>query len=279
MPAFAADLIPMQGLGLRRSLVQPLLDADVADIGFLELAPENWLQLGGRHRRSLNALAERFPLVSHGLSLSIGGPDPLDFELLDELRKFFDEYNIQICSEHLSYCAAGGHLYDLMPIPFSDAAVRYVSERIRIVQDVLQRPLIIENVSYYAAPFQEMTEIDFVRAVLAESGCHLLLDVNNVYVNSVNHGYDPREFIDQLIADQIAYYHVAGHYDEAPDLKIDTHGTAVNHDVWSLLQYAYERFGVKPTLLERDFNIPALPELVAELAHIRALQQGSSQHA
>ena len=172
----------------------------------------------------------------------------------------------------MSYCSAGGHLYDLLPLPFTDEAVHHVAARIRRVQDALGRRIAVENVSYYAAPWQAMPEADFVNAVLAEAGCDLLLDVNNVFVNAVNHGYDARAFIDAMPAARIASYHVAGHYDEADDLKIDTHGAAVRDDVWSLLAHAYRAHGVRPTLLERDFNFPPFPELLAELARVRQLQ-------
>ena len=201
-----------------------------------------------------------------------GGPDPLDTGFLRQTRDFLERHDVVLYSEHLSYCSAGGHLYDLLPLPFTDEAVHHVAARIRQVQDALGRRIAVENVSYYAAPWQAMPEADFVNAVLAEAGCDLLLDVNNVFVNAVNHGYDARAFIDAMPAARIASYHVAGHYDEADDLKIDTHGAAVKDDVWSLLAHAYRAHGVRPTLLERDFNFPPLPELLAELARVRQLQ-------
>jgi len=189
-----------------------------------------------------------------------------------DVAAFLRRHQVEIYSEHLSYCGDHGHLYDLLPIPFTDEAVHYVAERIRQVQDVLGHKLVIENVSYYAAPAQQLAELDFLNAVLAEADCELLLDVNNVYVNSVNHGFDPVEFLRGLPAPRVRYFHVAGHYDEAPDLLIDTHGSAVKHDVWRLLETAYELFGAQPTLLERDFNIPPLPVLQAELQQILTLQ-------
>jgi uncharacterized protein (UPF0276 family) len=160
-----------------------------------------------------------------------------------------------------------------MPIPFTEEAVHHVAGRIRQVQDFLEQPIAMENVSYYCAPQQEMSEIDFVNAVIAESGCNLLLDVNNIYVNSINHRYDPVEFLQQLPGDKAVYIHVAGHYDEAEDLRVDTHGADVIDPVWELLDTAYETFGVLPTLLERDFNIPAVDELMTEVDHIRRIQQ------
>ena len=263
------------GLGLRRPLVEPLLDARPAQVGFLELAPENWLGIGGRHGRRLRALTERYPFASHGLSLSLGGPDPLDESFVLALKAFFDTHGITTCSEHLSYCTDGGHLYDLMPIPFTADAVHWVAARIRRVQELLERPLAIENVSYYAAPGAEMSELEFVNAVLAEADCDLLLDVNNVCVNAVNHGYDPLGFIHGLPAARVAYLHVAGHHVEAADLRIDTHGADVCDPVWSLLDAAYAHCGALPTVLERDFNIPPLPELLGEVDRIVDLQEAA----
>lgn len=260
------------GLGLRRALLGPLREQVDQEIDFFEIAPENWIGVGGKFGRALRSFTERYPFVCHGLSLSLGGRDPLDETLLARIRRLLDAHGIAIYSEHLSYCADGGHLYDLMPIPFTDDAVHHVAARIRQTQDILGQRIAVENVSYYAAPGQEMAEIDFVNAVLAEADCDLLLDVNNIYVNSINHGYDADAFLDALPGERIAYVHIAGHYDEAPDLKVDTHGAPVIDPVWRLLERAYARFGVLPTLLERDFNFPPLAELVGEVANVRALQ-------
>jgi uncharacterized protein (UPF0276 family) len=260
------------GLGLRRALLGPLRDAAPGAFDFLECAPDNWIGVGGRQGEALAALSSRYPLACHGLSLSLGGTLPLDATHLQRLRRFLDTHRVPVFSEHLSYCTDDGQLYDLLPIPFTDAAVQHVAGRIRQVQDALGRRLAVENVSYYAAPFQAMAEIDFVTAVLAEADCDLLLDVNNVYVNAINHRYDPIAFLDRLPAGRIAYLHVAGHYDEADDLKVDTHGAPVKGDVWALLEAAYARFGVRPTLLERDFNFPPFAELLDEVATIRACQ-------
>ncbi len=175
-------------------------------------------------------------------------------------------------SEHLSYCSDDGHLYDLIPMPFTDEAVQHIAGRIREVQDILGRRIAVENISYYAAPYQALSEIDFLRAVLSEADCDLLLDVNNLYVNAHNHGYDAASFLARVPADRVVCLHVAGHYDEAPDLKVDTHGAAVKDDVWTLLASAYQHLGTVPTLLERDFNLPPLAELLGEVDYIRRLQ-------
>ncbi len=267
------------GLGLRRGLLPELLDASTDEIDFLELAPENWIGVGGRFGRQFRALAERFPLVCHGLSLSIGSPAPLDRQFLADLKTFLDDHEVLCYSEHLSYCSDDkGHLYDLMPIPFTEEAITYVAARVRQVQDALERPLVLEHVSYYAAPGQVLSELEFINGVLAEADCGLLLDVNNIYVNGVNFGYDPYEFLEGIDGQRTAYLHVAGHYVEAEDLRVDTHGSAVIEPVWALLEAAYDRWGVAPTLLERDFNLPPLPTLLDEVERIRTLQR-TSEHA
>lgn len=260
------------GLGLRRALMGPLRDAPKAAIDFMEVAPENWINVGGRLGRQFRAFTEQNAFVAHGLSLSIGAPSPLDETFLIKLRRFLDEHGIRAYSEHLSYCSDDGHLYDLMPIPFTEAAVRHVAARIRRVQDVLGRRIAMENVSFYSMIGAEMSELEFIRAVLDQADCDLLLDVNNIHVNSVNHRYDAEEFLRALPGERIAYCHIAGHYNEAEDLIVDTHGGDVVAPVWRLLECAYAAFGVLPTLLERDFNIPPLSELLGEVEQIRKRQ-------
>ena len=261
------------GLGLRRALLGALQDAPAGAFDFLECAPDNWIGVGGKLGAAFEALAARHPISCHGLSLSLGGTAPLDEPFLVRVRRFLDQHKVALYSEHLSYCSDDGQLYDLLPLPFTDEAVHHVAARIRRVQDLLGRRIAVENISYYAAPYQALREIDFVNAVLAEADCGLLLDVNNVYVNSINHGYDPHAYIAAMPTARIASYHVAGHYDETADLKIDTHGAAVKDGVWDLLREAYRRHGVRPTLLERDFNFPPLDVLSAEVQRIRDLQR------
>ncbi|MCC8997029.1 MAG: DUF692 domain-containing protein [Nitrosomonas sp.] len=260
------------GLGLRRAFIRSLSEYATNQVNFWEIAPENWIGVGGYFGKKLRALTEQHPFICHGLSLSIGGPTPIDQAFLQKLKKFLHQHNIRYYSEHLSYCSDDGHLYDLMPIPFTEQAVSYVANRIKQVQDHLERRIAIENVSYYAAPGQEMEEIDFLNAVLQQADCDLLLDVNNIYVNSINHNYDAKAFLQQLPIERVGYIHIAGHYNEADDLIIDTHGADVIDPVWQLLDIAYERFGVTPTLLERDFNFPPLPELLNEIDIIHTKQ-------
>ncbi|MDI3322801.1 DUF692 domain-containing protein [Pontibacterium granulatum] len=261
------------GIGYRRCMADTLPEVDPARIDFLEVAPENWIGLGGRFGKKFRETAERYPVMTHGLSLSLGGPSPLDLDFLNRLKVFMKEHSIRGYSEHLSYCTDDGHLYDLMPIPFTEEAVRYVAQRIRQTQDVLEQKIAVENVSFYAAPSHEMTELEFLLAVLDEADCDLLLDVNNIYVNSINHKYNAEEFLAAMPADRIMYIHVAGHYNEAEDLIVDTHGADVVDPVWKLLQQAYDQFGTVPTLLERDFNIPPMAELLQEVDQIRGYQQ------
>ena len=239
----------------------------------MEVAPENWINVGGKYGRQFREYTERFPFVCHGLSLSIGSPSPLDWDLLHSIRDFLRQHKVRCYTEHLSFCSDDGHLYDLLPIPFTEEAVHYVADRIRQIQDFLGEQIAMENVSYYAAPQQEMSEIEFLNAVLAEADCRLLLDVNNIYVNSINHRYDPEQFLLSLPAERVAYCHIAGHFEEAEDLRVDTHGADVIDPVWQLLDVAYEHFGQMPTLLERDFNLPSTDQLLNEVAIIRSIQQ------
>ena len=270
-------LITGAGLGLRRDFLGEYDALDRSVVDFMEVAPENWIPYGGRLKDQFKRYAERFPFVIHGLSLSIGGPTPLDTDFVKQVAEFIKTYDIQCYSEHLSYCSDDGHMYDLMPIPFTEEAVHYVAKRIQQVQDIIGQQIAMENVSYYAAPGQEMSELEFLLAVLEEADCKLLLDVNNIYVNSINHKYNPEQFLKALPKERIAYGHIAGHYDEAEDLKVDTHGSDVKPEVWNLLDLAYEQFGVFPTLLERDFNIPSMAKLLKEVEQIKVLQSKYQQ--
>jgi len=269
------------GLGLRRALTGPLQDLPdaAAAVDFFEIAPENWIGVGGRLGATLRGFTERHRVVCHGLSLSLGGPAPLDRLLLERIGRFMDQHGIAAYSEHLSYCGDDGLLYDLLPIPFTEEAVHHVAARIRTTQDILGRRIAVENVSYYAAPGAAMSELDFVNAVLAEADCDLLLDVNNIHVNATNHGYDAEAFLAALPGERIAWIHVAGHLVETDDLLIDTHGMPVVDPVWRLLESAYARFGVKPTLVERDFNFPPIEELIGEVRSVRDRQQAANANS
>ena len=267
------------GLGLRREMLNTVLPVLPAEVDFWEVAPENWIPMGGKFEQQFARCVSQSPFTTHGLSLSIGSSDKLDISFIKSVKQFLDNHNIEIYSEHLSYCSGEGHMYDLMPIPFTEEAVYHVTERIKVVQDIIERPLILENVSYYLAPGQQMSELEFTRAILQESGCNMLLDVNNLYVNSINHQYNADTFLKSLPSEKVVYGHIAGHFDEADDLKVDTHGANVIEPVWTLLKKAYQYHGVFPTLLERDFNIPPLDELLQEVRRIKAIQKEAATQA
>ena len=261
------------GLGFRRELLDALKVQVPTAIDFFELAPENWIDFGGLRARDLRTFTERYPFVCHGLSLSIGGPSALDEMLVKRIKSFMQTHGIQLYTEHLSYCSDDGHLYDLLPIPFTEEAVHYVAGRVKRVQDILETRIALENASFYVMPpIAEMNEAEFIRAVIAEADCWLHLDINNVYVNSVNHRFDPVDFLRQMPSERIVYMHMAGHYNETEHLIVDTHAADVIDPVWALLDRAYALHGVHPTLLERDFNFPPLNELIREVEHIARIQ-------
>ncbi|QLB13091.1 hypothetical protein EV697_102224 [Bisgaardia hudsonensis] len=300
------------GLGYRRDIAEGFLDLpENSAIQFIEVAPENWLKMGGLARYQFDKAAERIPLAVHGLSLSLGGQAPLDRELLSGIKQMMKQYGSDFFSEHLSYCECEGHLYDLLPMPFTEEAVKHTANRIKEVQDFLGVRISLENTSYYLhSPTSTMNEVEFLNAIAAEADCGIHLDVNNIYVNGVNHGLlDPYVFIDNVDVKRVNYIHIAGHDEEhpaatvqvdesgdsfnkvkgefrhLPQLLIDTHGEKVKGNVWDLLEYTYERLpSIPPTLLERDFNFPPFAELYAEVEHIANLQkkhaktQGSLAH-
>lgn len=265
------------GLGYRRDLANDFSKLDVTHtpINFIEVAPENWLKMGGAARRLFDETAERFPLALHGLSLSLGGQAALDFKLLGNIKTMMTQYQTTFFSEHLSYCQDHAHLYDLLPLPFTDESIRHTAARIRTVQDILGCQIAVENTSYYLhSPLAQMNEVEFLNAIAQESDCRIHLDINNIYVNAVNHGLlNPRDFLNAVDGKRVAYIHIAGHDAENPELLIDTHGEAVQDNVWDLLDYAYEILpNIVPTLLERDFNFPPFAQLENEVMRIATLQ-------
>lgn len=301
------------GLGYRRDLAEGFLSlADNSVINFMEVAPENWLKMGGQARYQFDQVAERIPVIIHGLSLSLGGQAPLDKALLKGIKEMMHQYQSYFFSDHLSYCECEGHLYDLLPMPFNEEAVHHVANRIKEVQDYLGIQISLENTSYYLhSPTSTMNEVEFLNAIAQEADCGIHLDVNNIYVNGVNHGLlDPFVFINQVDLKRVNYIHIAGHDEDhqsaselnqketinhankmgeeivegfniikgemrhLPNLLVDTHGETVQKTVWDLLEYTYERLPVIPaTLLERDFNFPPFAELIAEVQHIADLQR------
>jgi uncharacterized protein (UPF0276 family) len=193
-------------------------------------------------------------------------------DFLQNLKKFFKEIPVQIYSEHLSYSKCdNAHMYDLLPIPFREDAVKHIVQRIKTVQEVLERKIALENVSYYTPVGAEMDEATFINAIITESGCDMLLDVNNVYVNAFNHGYNAKTFIQKLPLDKVAYIHMAGHEQVADDLIIDTHGQAVIDPVFDLFEWTLPYIKPVPVLLERDFNFPDMQEIVGEVKRLQAI--------
>ena len=264
----------MVGIGYRKDFAEAFLQSSTLQPAFIEVAPENWIGVGGFWNKKFREALEKYPLFTHGLSLSIGSPDELDFAFLKKLKQFLASTGALVYSEHLSYAKCdNAHFYDLLPIPFTSDAVAHVSERIKTVQDLVARKMSIEIVSYYSPVAPELSEIDFINAILEAADCDLLLDVNNVYVNSFNHRYDAKAFIDQLPMERVRYIHMAGHEQVSDTLIIDTHGEAIIDPVYELFDYTMRRLGRDvPVLLERDFNIPELEELQEEINRLNTIK-------
>lgn len=252
------------GIGLRRDHYGAVL-SERPEVPWFEVISENFMVPGGRPRHILEQVRAHYPVALHGVSLSVGSAEALNPEHLARLRDLVRWVEPAIVSDHLCWTGLGGHnSHDLLPLPFTAEAVRNAASKIRQVQDALGRRILVENVSSYVA-FQssEMTEWQFVSAVAEEADCHLLLDVNNVYVNSRNQGFDPSHYLDGIPTGRVRQFHLAGHEDRG-ELLIDTHDAPVCDPVWALFQHAVSRFGPQPALIERDANIPPLAELVAE---------------
>lgn len=256
-----------KGIGLRSEHIELLARSPKhPDIDFLELAPENWMSLGGLKREQLQDIAKQYTLIAHGLSLSIGDCQPLNTKFVRQVGQFLDELNIQVYSEHLSFSRdSQGYLYELLPVPRRAENIGYLADRIKQVQDIIQRPLVMENISYYHNYGDEMPEGDFIAEIAKRSGCELLVDINNLYVNSQNHHFDAAEMLKALPSDAIRYYHIAGHLVESNKSLLDTHGMEVQQEVIDLARYVFDLHGSKPLLLERDNNVPPLVVLSEEL--------------
>lgn len=263
------------GLGLRPQHYAALLGGDDDAVDWLEIVSENFLVDGGRPLAMLDRFAERWPLAMHGVALDIGGSDPLDHDYLRALSKLAKRVRPAIVSDHLCWSRHRGvQLHDLLPLPQTGEAVRHVAARVGAVQDALGMRLALENVSSYLRfAGDEMDEAAFLCAIAAESGCALLLDVNNVYVNAHNHGFDAFAFLDTLPREAVAQIHLAGHSVDAlgSGLLIDTHDAPVCEGVWTLYAHALRRFGAVPSMIERDDHIPPLVEALAELDRARAI--------
>jgi uncharacterized protein len=266
------------GVGLRSVHFDYLL-ANEPKVDWFEIVSENFLDSLGRPRYVLDQLAERYPIVMHGVSLSIGSTDPLDFEYLRKLKRLAEEIDAVWISDHLCWTGVNGlSTHDLLPVPLNDESLVHIVDRIRVVQDVLERPLVLENPSTYVG-FADSTlsEWEFISSMAAEADCGLLLDVNNVYVSSVNHDFDPVRYIESLPHERVVQFHLAGHTNYGTHL-IDTHDGHVIEAVWELYRLAYQRTGGASTLLEWDAKIPDFPTLHAEALKARnyaGFQSGS----
>lgn len=261
------------GIGFRKDFGEEFFGSEVLQPSFIEFAPENWMNIGGYWKKILKRLSEQYPITAHGLSLSIGSPEELDWNFLKQVKQFLKDYNIKVYSEHLSYSKCNNaHLYDLLPIPFRHDVVKHIAERIKQVQDYLERKITMEIVSYYTPVAAEISELEFINSIIAESGCNLLLDVNNIYVNAFNHKYDAVDFINNLPLDKVSYIHMAGHENISDDLIIDTHGQPIIDPVYNLFEYTINKLEKPvPVLLERDFNIPEFDELAFEMNELERI--------
>jgi uncharacterized protein (UPF0276 family) len=266
------------GIGLRWALVDDLLGRPPPELAFIEVAPENFMRRGGSFPAALATCRERWPIVTHGLTMSLGGCDPLGEAYMRTLADFVHRVETPWHSDHLCFGIVGGAvLHDLLPVPFTREAAAHVASRVRQAQDLLGVPMAVENISYYAHPGPaEMDEADFAREVLDLAGCGFLLDVNNVYVNAQNHGFDARAMIEKMPLDRVVQIHVAGHDDSDPDLIIDTHSEPLKNEVYDLLDFTLRRTGPMPVLLERDDNFPDFAELSAEIARLDSILRAAS---
>jgi uncharacterized protein (UPF0276 family) len=260
------------GVGLRRSLYEGLLATD-RPVDWLEIVAESFVDAGGQRALMLARCAERWPIVAHGVTLSVGGPDPMD-ATLDALRPLLRALSPPFVTDHLCYASVGGHqTFDLLPLPFHPEAVTHVAARAREAQDRLETPLLLENITYYATmPGSVMSEPAFIRAVLDEADCGLLLDVNNLYLNAVNHGHDPFELLTQMPLERARQVHLAG-FSRQDDVLLDTHSRPVAEPVWALYEQALMRTGPLPTLIEWDQDIPSIDAVLDQVERARHIQR------
>jgi len=265
------------GLGLRRELAAETL-ASRNRIDWLELVPENYMGLGGACRERLESARDKFPLVTHGINLSIGSTDDLNSEYLSKLKKLLDLIDAPWFSDHLCFTSCDGiYMHDLLPLPRSKEAVNLIAEKVKRVQGTIGRPFLLENISYYMnVPGCEMNDSQFLAEVAEKADCGLLLDVNNVYVNSLNHEFDPYQYLDQIPLERTVQIHVAGHK-QGSEYVIDTHGSAVVEPVFELLQYVLERVEAKGVMLERDQNFPEFAEILSEVDRIRSINESAGE--
>lgn len=267
----------MIGIGYRKDFSDAFLESSILKPDFIEVAPENWMEIGGFWKQQLKKAVERYPLFCHGLSLSVGSPEGIDIGFVKKVKQFLEDFQVSVYSEHLTFSKVdNAHLYDLLPIPFTQDAINRVVENIKQVQDLLGRRLILENGSYYTVLKAEMSEEDFINEIVKRSDCELLLDVNNVYVNAFNHRYNAKNFIEKMPLDRVRYIHMAGHLKVNENLIIDTHGSKIIDPVYELFEFTMRKLKRDiPVLLERDFNIPELSILQDEIDVLRKIKKNA----
>ena len=267
----------MIGIGYRKDFWDAFLESSILKPDFIEVAPENWMEIGGFWKQQLKKAVERYPLFCHGLSLSVGSLEGIDIGFVKKVKQFLEDFQVSVYSEHLTFSKVdNAHLYDLLPIPFTQDAINRVVENIKQVQDLLGRRLILENGSYYTVLKAEMSEEDFINEIVKRSDCELLLDVNNVYVNAFNHRYNAKNFITKMPLDRVKYIHMAGHLKVNENLIIDTHGSKIIDPVYELFEFTMRKLKRDiPVLLERDFNIPELSILQAEIDALRKIKKNA----
>lgn len=269
------------GIGLRMELAKELFERSPKNVDWLELHPENYIERGGRCATLLKTAQDRWPIVSHGLTMGFGSTTPFDPEYLRTLRSFLSEIGTPWHSDHLCFPGAGDvFAHDLLPLPLNEEAIKTAVARLEEARDALGVELAIENVSYYAPTDQDdMDEASFVAEILERADAKLLLDVNNVYVNSENHGFDPIPWIEKIPAERVVQIHVAGHLVQQDGFRIDTHGEPVPDPVYDLLDFTLKQMGPKPILLERDGNYPPLDELLGEVDRLQSILKSATIQA
>lgn len=261
------------GLGLRTEYYDTILQ-NRPNVDWFEILTENYLVDGGKPVYFLDAIREHYPMVMHGVSLSIGGTDPLDMNYLAQLQRLAQRVQPCWISDHLCWTAQGGHnLHDLLPLPYNEDAIKHVAGRVRQVQDFLGRQILLENVSSYVTyQHSEMSEWEFYKAVVEEADCLMLLDINNIYVSARNHHFEPLQYLNAMPKQRVQQMHLAGHTD-CGDYVIDTHDHPVVDPVWRLYAEALKRFGPVSTMIERDDHFPPFEELMGELNQARSVGQ------
>jgi len=262
------------GIGFRYAIAESLLERRPDTVRWVEVHPENYMERGGKYPALLKRCMDTWPIVTHGLTMGFGTTDPHPDSYLHPLRQLLEDLDTPYHTDHMCFPSVGGaHSHDLLPLPFTDESADTVTQRIEECRDRLGLPIGMENVSYYAPAPDPMAEADFIVEVAERADASILLDVNNVYVNSLNHGFDAKVFIDKIPADRVLQLHVAGHLVRPDELIIDTHGEAVCDGVYDLLEYTLEQLGPKPVLLERDNNIPDLDELLGEIDRLTVIYE------